>query len=1334
MQELVAETLAKRWRPWNDIDLESSPTGKRILEMKPDALAHLLLALIDHASQLDGQLREFWEQQREKVGRVHWHLNERWPARQVSAQTLRRLLRRKLPLEREHLVKLAAWIAAGINKNEQEFPLNAFVKAIETQPAIVASDAELRSLLEQIANDLGQGHSKETPRLGQRLNVVLAQPPASNGPSAAPASATSPVDTNSTAKTEPPQKHNPATFEHFKWEQSDPLASEHATVARLVSETLKSGWKWTDKFDLNSTHTGQKLLKADPNATARLLLALVAHAAHYDGMEKASRELERDDLKRMQWPTGEAFERLDMIMPLRQVSAQTALRLLKRRLPLAREHLVAMADWLAISVWPNPTYYPLSDFVKALEAHSDGKPLDEDLGMRVARVGAAFADSKSKEVERFVQRLRMIVERVTGSAGILPAKFEAKSFAARSHEVAGKMPALPVVTQPAPVGSPNVLVQMKQFLGIFPQDTAATELIGLDRFPLRADSPLRAEHELINIYLPEVVGTVHYHSPDISKTRAGAALLACDRVTQERLLLAATERCANTHFAERQGGFGDPQFWQSQYAVLSVFCTLVEINPELDRNGVFDVLLYLTALFHHQWLGKIEALEEVFQDLDKLAAESPLTPGERHVLHRLRCQCVRTSPFGRPNEQVQRLTRMLQDNLFLALVPGEAWPDALNAELGQMPGAARDKWVRLLQHAATATSARPSDKWLKTAKENLEAVGPENFSAALVRWLPLVNAPRTIRMLGAGMIGRHDRSGLIDDDNALCLRGLLWIAPEVVTPELIRAIGAVTVSCYKKLPGIGPRAVKVGNAGVYALSQINDPLALGQLALLKVKVKFGTAQKEIEKAFTLAAERSGLPREELEEMSVPTYGLTDVGLCEEKLGEFTARLSVTGTDSTELLWVKPDGKTQGTVPAPVKKEHAEDLKELQAAAKDIQKMLPAQRDRIDSLFLQQRTWPFDVWRERYLDHPLVGTLARRILWQLTNAGRTSTGIWFNGRLVDLDLKPIELKSATTVQLWHPIGKPTAEISAWRAWLDEQGVQQPFKQAHREIYLLTDAERRTRTYSNRYAAHIIKQHQFNALCALRGWKNQLRLMVDADYGPPSLNLPQSSIRAEFWVEGLGTDYGADTNESGVYLRLSTDQVRFYSIEDPQRYAHAHGGGYRPGYQARDVEPLPLEEVPALVFSEVMRDVDLFVGVGSVGNDPTWADGGPEGRYREYWQQFSFGELNASAKTREDVLKRLVPKLKIANRCSFVGKFLVVKGSLRIYKIHLGSGNILMEPNDQYLCIVPNQAGPGGDSVLLPFEGDRTLSIILSKAFLLANDTKIKDQSIVRQIQG
>lgn len=52
--------------------------------------------------------------------------------------------------------------------------------------------------------------------------------------------------------------------------------------------------------------------------------------------------------------------------------------------------------------------------------------------------------------------------------------------------------------------------------------------------------------------------------------------------------------------------------------------------------------------------------------------------------------------------------------------------------------------------------------------------------------------------------------------------------------------------------------------------------------------------------------------------------------------------------------------------------------------------------------------------------------------------------------------------------------------------------------------MTDAERRTERYSNRFAAHILRQHQFNALCGARHWKNKLRLMVDDEYPPASMN--------------------------------------------------------------------------------------------------------------------------------------------------------------------------------------------------------------------------------------
>jgi hypothetical protein len=84
---------------------------------------------------------------------------------------------------------------------------------------------------------------------------------------------------------------------------------------------------------------------------------------------------------------------------------------------------------------------------------------------------------------------------------------------------------------------------------------------------------------------------------------------------------------------------------------------------------------------------------------------------------------------------------------------------------------------------------------------------------------------------------------------------------------------------------------------------------------------------------------------------------------------------------------------------------------------------------------------------------------------------------------------------------------------------------------------------------------------------------------------------------------------------------------------------------------------------------------------------------------------------------------------------IDKFLRVAGHTRAYRIHLGSGNILMEPNDQYLCIVPDRrTDDRGNQIFLPFDGDRTLSPILGKALILAYDTKITDPTIVSQIRS
>jgi hypothetical protein len=153
----------------------------------------------------------------------------------------------------------------------------------------------------------------------------------------------------------------------------------------------------------------------------------------------------------------------------------------------------------------------------------------------------------------------------------------------------------------------------------------------------------------------------------------------------------------------------------------------------------------------------------------------------------------------------------------------------------------------------------------------------------------------------------------------------------------------------------------------------------------------------------------------------------------------------------------------------------------------------------------------------------------------------------------------------------------------------------------------------------------------------------------------------------------------------------------------------------------------------VLSEVMRDADLFVTVAGIGSDPTWYDGGRDGRYRDYWGRASFGALTQSGATRREVLAGLIPRLAVADRCTLTDRYLEVRGDLHTYRIHCGSGNILIAPENRYLCIIPESAGPAKEPQIdLPFEGDSRLSEILSKALLLAADRKIKDPVILRQL--
>ncbi len=323
------------------------------------------------------------------------------------------------------------------------------------------------------------------------------------------------------------------------------------------------------------------------------------------------------------------------------------------------------------------------------------------------------------------------------------------------------------------------------------------------------------------------------------------------------------------------------------------------------------------------------------------------------------------------------------------------------------------------------------------------------------------------------------------------------------------------------------------------------------------------------------------------------------------------------------------GKPVKAPPAEVKASHAPALAEIKKAAKELDAVLSTQRLRLERQLLSQAAFPFDRWKAWYLDHPVTSVFAKRLTWEIETDGAAQPAMWREGSLVDWAGNPVAAAPASTVRLWHPIRAQVQAVLSWRSWLEDRGVRQPFKQAHREVYLLTDAERQTETYSNRFAAHIVRQHQFSALCRERGWQFNLMGQWDS-HNTPYLELPHYKLRAEFDVE-FSEDGG--TSGPAIYRPISTDRVQFFSIEP------------KPGrFEIVARSPVRLADVPAVVFSEVMRDVDLLVGVTSIGSDPAWG-AERDDPHAEYWHRFADAELSGAGENRRTVLETLLPKLTV-----------------------------------------------------------------------------------------
>lgn len=234
--------------------------------------------------------------------------------------------------------------------------------------------------------------------------------------------------------------------------------------------------------------------------------------------------------------------------------------------------------------------------------------------------------------------------------------------------------------------------------------------------------------------------------------------------------------------------------------------------------------------------------------------------------------------------------------------------------------------------------------------------------------------------------------------------------------------------------GMAPRAKR----GADVLAAIGTGRALGHLSALARNAKSIPLRTHAAAALDRAAADRGLLPEQLDDLVAPDLGLDGDpvryrGVC------YTVDLDASGV----LVLQDPSGIQLATLPEPATDDERAVTAAWRSRRRKARPVVADQTARLEEAMIVQRPWTAASFRVRIAGHPLLGRLARELVWALDNR---TVGLGAQGDLVDPQGRPAG--PGEWVRLAHPA---IDDFSPWRAWLARRSAPQPFAQAEREVF-------------------------------------------------------------------------------------------------------------------------------------------------------------------------------------------------------------------------------------------------------------------------------------------
>jgi len=390
----------------------------------------------------------------------------------------------------------------------------------------------------------------------------------------------------------------------------------------------------------------------------------------------------------------------------------------------------------------------------------------------------------------------------------------------------------------------------------------------------------------------------------------------------------------------------------------------------------------------------------------------------------------------------------------------------------------------------------------------------------------------------------------------------------------------------------------------------------------------------------------------------------------KKLDDVDVYIKIDDLGQSEIIYEKA-GKELKSLPTKLKKDkYIEAIKEVHKNLKEqyrrSRKMLEeAMEDGIEF-------YGYEI--ENLMTNPVIAPILKSLIFKMGN----DLGYYVDKKLKSAKKKSVAVKDDSLLKIAHCFDLfESGEWATYQKDIFDRELRQPFKQVFRELYVKT-VDEKGRDKSLRYAGHQVQPAKTVALLKTRRW------IIDGQEGLEKVYYKKNIIAKVFAL--------ADWFSPADIEAPTLEEVQFFD--------------------RKTFKPILIDDVPDLIFTEVMRDLDLVVSVAHIG------DVDPEASHSTIEMRKAIVEFNC--------------KLFKLKNVTFTENHALIKGERAEYSIHLGSGLVHQKAGGA-INVLPVHSQHRG-RVFLPFiDDDPKTAEIMAKVLLFAQDDKIKDVFILEQIK-